>query len=111
IRMDPRVTASTADLQRQFNLAYAAYQETIAGAKALGEVRALQKELAERSANPGAASASVASLQKKLTALAGPMNAGPFYFYRYSGPPLLSGVAFKLQRLMREVENADFAPA
>ncbi|HET8552125.1 MAG TPA: glycoside hydrolase [Gammaproteobacteria bacterium] len=109
VRMDPRVTASQADLKQQFDLAKRAYDETISGLKALGKIRDLQKQLDQRKAHSGPSTA-IAAYQKQLTALAGPRDAGPYFFYSYDGPPIISGVAYKLRHLMGQVENADRAP-
>ncbi len=109
VRMDPRVKTSTADLRRQYDLAKRAYDQTVAGLKALGKIRDLQAQLAKRAAKPGAP-ASLKAYQKQLDGLAGPRNAPPYFFYFYKGPPIISGIAFQLRRLMGSVENADFAP-
>lgn len=109
VRMDPRVKTSTADLQRQFDLSKQAYDEAITGLTALGKIRDLQAQLAERVAKPGAPAA-LQAYAKKLDELAGPRNAPPFFFFFYKGPPIISGVAFQLRRLMGTVEGADFAP-
>lgn len=106
VRMDPRVRTSITDLKKQFTLAKHAYDETMVGVKALGQIRNVQRQLKSRKKQ----SPSVVAYEKKLQAIAGPESAGPFYFYFHKGTPIISGTTFKLMRLMGEIENADRAP-
>jgi photosystem II stability/assembly factor-like uncharacterized protein len=109
VRMDPRVKTSVADLGRQFDLARQAYDQTLAGLKALGQIRDLQKQLQQRSGKSGKPAAS-AAYAKELDAIAGKEPADPFFYYGYKGPPNLASVAWSLRQLMGAVEAADRAP-
>jgi hypothetical protein len=110
VRMDPRVKTSDADLKRQFELAKQAYDQAIAGLKALGQIRDLQRQLKTRQQRSGGSARAIAAYAKKLKAIAGPKPTSPYFFYIYQGPPVLASVAFSLRRSMGAVENADRAP-
>jgi hypothetical protein len=108
VRMDPRVKTSHADLSRQFALSKRAYDDAVAGLKALGEIRAVQRQLAAH--KDAASNAATAAYAKQLKAIAGPQPSGPYFFYGYDGPPTLASVAWSLRRLMGEIQAADRAP-
>jgi photosystem II stability/assembly factor-like uncharacterized protein len=109
VRMDPRVNTPFAGLEKQFKLSKQAYDQILAGVKALGQIRDLQKKLKTRLKKSGSNS-KLSAYMKKLKALAGPADAGRFFFFRYHGPPIFTGVAHKLWREMAQMQNADNAP-
>jgi photosystem II stability/assembly factor-like uncharacterized protein len=105
VKMDPRVQASEASLQQQFDASMRAYREATAAGAALEQVRALEKKLPA-----GQSSAGLASYRKQLEALSGPEDASPFAFFFNHGPPTLGSIQFSLQMLLGQMQDADRAP-
>jgi hypothetical protein len=79
VRMDPRVTAPKADLQRQHDLALRAYRGWDSAMAAYDQVRALRAQIAKRLDGPGGDSviARLRALDGRLAALEGAGRRGP----------------------------------
>jgi hypothetical protein len=107
VKMDPRVKASTADLQTQFNVSKSMYDSLLKATEALHEITVLRQQMKARSAD--AAVGSAQALNAKLDAIAGREGrgggrGGPV------GPPTLTSVRAQIARLEHEIENTDEAP-
>ncbi len=110
--MDPRVRTSAADLEAQFALSKAMYDDALRATTALHEITVLREQLHRKSAAPVANAAD--SLESKLTAIAGRGEGGrggggggrggP------AGPPNLTGLRLQLARMEHTVQSADEAP-
>ena len=110
VAMDPRVKASTAELEAQFKLAKAMYDDVTNATAALHEISVLREQLKARAGQAPVASSSP-SIESKLDAIAGPEHGGRGGFMRGPmGPPTLTSVRLILARLEHSVENADVAP-
>jgi len=117
VKMDPRVKTSTADLERQFQLA----AKLAAG---IGEVSAavqqaddLQKQIAARSkeaAGNAEVAAALAELEKKVSAAAGSGAGGGYGYFGFAvpgkEPTTLRQVSTAFGALMGIIESADTAP-
>jgi hypothetical protein len=109
VRMDPRVKASTTDLQQQFDKSMQAYEEAMSASRTLGQVRDLEKQIAKREAG-NKPTGKLAAYDKQLEALSGPKATSPFEFFFHRGPPNLGSVGGSLQMLMNRMQGADQAP-
>ena len=105
VKMDPRVTTSTADLQKQFDASMQAYQQAVAASEALGQVRDMEKQVAARKPSD-----KLAAYEKQLEALSGPKATSPVAFFFHRGPPNLGSLGGSLQMLMASMQGADQAP-
>lgn len=105
VKMDPRVRTSGAALQQQFDASMRASQEAMAASAALGQVRALEKQIAARKP-----SAKMTSYRKQLEDLSGPEATSRFAFFFQKGPPTLGSIGGSLQMLMGRMQEADRAP-
>jgi hypothetical protein len=105
VKMDPRVHAPEAALQRQFDASMRAYHEAMAASAALGQARDLEKQIAARKS-----SAKLASYRKQLEELSGPEVTSPYALFFHHGPPTLGTIGLSLQMLMRRMQAADRAP-
>jgi hypothetical protein len=108
IVMDPRVKTSTADLENQFKISKAIYDDTLRANAAIHEITVLREQLEAKAKQPPVANAGE-SIQSKLDQIAGKEHeerrrGGP------AGPPTLESVRMQLARLEHEVQNADEAP-
>ena len=110
IAMDPRVKTPMAELEQQFAIAKAIYDDLLSEADALREIAELRDQLKARAGQPDVAKADPL-LQSKLDGIAGAVGGrraggrgGP------AGPPNLATVRMQLARLEHEIENADQAP-
>lgn len=111
--MDPRVKTARADLQAQFDLSKAMYDNLLKATSALHEITVLREQLKARAGQAPVAEAD-RSLQAKLDAIAGSERAGrgaggggrggPV------GPPNLNSARTQLARIEHEVQKADEAP-
>ncbi len=125
--MDPRVKTSPADLQAQFALAKAVYDDTLRATVAIHEITVLREQLAGQ---PGARAGEQLkgtthatqltakppvtlgeSFENDLDKIAGRVD-GPHGGARGgpAGPPTLSSVRLQLARMEHSVQNADFRP-
>lgn len=109
VLMDPTIPSAMEDLQKQFDLSKGAYDQILDGVYALGQIRYFQDELETR-INQIGENKIAASYMKKLEELAGPKNADRFFFFRYNGPPVFTGLAQTLWRQMAQMQDADYAP-
>jgi hypothetical protein len=111
--MDPRVKTSMADLEAQFVISKAIYDDALRATAALHEITVLRDQLKTKPAAPVANAAD--SLETKLTAIAGRAEGGrgggggggrggP------AGPPNLTALRLQLARMEHTVQSADEAP-
>jgi len=110
VRMDPRVQASNADLQKQFDASMRAYDQTVSAVNALGQIRDLQKQLQARQAKAHSPDKKMTDYAKQLDALAGPPPKEESEFPDFRGPPTLDTLAWSLRMVMGSMQNADKAP-
>ncbi|PYS48907.1 MAG: glycoside hydrolase [Acidobacteria bacterium] len=106
VKMDPRVTTSTADLSKQFELSKQLYNEWLKLQPINERLNSLAKELANVSTRVGkesAAANAVDALNKKLQELTGAAN------FRPGAPPNLV-VLGRLETLFRVIQGVDAAP-
>ncbi|MEO8726965.1 MAG: glycoside hydrolase, partial [Acidobacteriaceae bacterium] len=100
VRMDPRVKASTEDLQAQFDASKQLYDDALQASEALQQIQSLREQI-KKSAPNGS------ELDKKLEALAG--KAGGFR-RGPAGPPTLTSARGTVIRLEHELQASDVAP-
>jgi hypothetical protein len=109
--MDPRVKTSVPDLESQFAISKAMYDDALRATTALHEISVLRDQLKFKPAPPVADAAD--SLEAKLTKIAGRAESGrgggggrgsP------AGPPNLTSLRLQLARFEHTVQNADEAP-
>jgi photosystem II stability/assembly factor-like uncharacterized protein len=109
--MDPRVKTPAAQLEEQFTVSKAIYDDALRATAALHEITVLREQLSAKSAQPPVAAAGD-SLESKLTKIAGGRGeaargggrGGP------TGPPNLTTLRLQLARLEHTVQSADMAP-
>jgi photosystem II stability/assembly factor-like uncharacterized protein len=109
IVMDPRVKTSSADLQQQFKVSKAIYDDTLHATTAIHEITVLRDQMESgKSTVPGS---SATALEEKLNVIAGRergggggRRGGP------AGPPTLGTVRTQLARIEHSIQNADAAP-
>jgi hypothetical protein len=112
--MDPRVKTPMADLEAQFKLSKAMYDDAMHATTALHEIAVLRDQMKTRAAQPPVAGAGD-SLESKLNAIAGRAEGGrgggggggrggP------AGPPNLSALRLQLARMEHTVQAADMSP-
>jgi photosystem II stability/assembly factor-like uncharacterized protein len=111
VSMDPRVHASSAELQAQFDVSQQASAAAQQIAKAMAEATPIEKRLQTTKLNPSAPP-DVTDFEKKFTAVVGPPPGG------YGTPviPLdtdetsLRHLATKFRELLAAIQSADVAP-
>jgi hypothetical protein len=105
--MDPRVKTPVGELEEQFRVSKAIYDDALRATEALHQITVLREQLSAKSAQPPVASAGD-SLESKLTQIAGGLGGGgrggP------AGPPNLTTLRLQLARMEHTVQNADAAP-
>jgi photosystem II stability/assembly factor-like uncharacterized protein len=106
VALDPRVKTSVADLDKQFALSKAIYDDMLTATAALRQVAVLREQLEKQPAGDARE-----ALEAKLNAVAGRERGGggggrgaP------AGPPTLTSVRSALARLEHSIQNADVAP-
>ena len=109
--MDPRVKTPMADLEAQFNVSKAIYDDALKATSALHEITVLRDQMR---AKPTPAPAGGDSLESKLTKIAGGRGeggarggggrGGPV------GPPNLTTLRLQLARMEVALQSADAAP-
>ena len=111
IVMDSRVKTPAADLQKQFDIAFSIYSDTLKATTAMHEVQVLRDQLRARGTQAPVQQEGD-SLQTKLNRIAGGAGGGRGGGGRGgpAGPPNLGSVRTGLARLLKQVENADQAP-
>jgi photosystem II stability/assembly factor-like uncharacterized protein len=107
--MDPRVKTSIADLQAQFDISKAMYDDTMRATRAIHEATVLRDQY--ESPNSKVPADSTAALETKLENIigrergeGGGRRGGP------AGPPNLTTVRATLVRIEHSIQNADEAP-
>jgi photosystem II stability/assembly factor-like uncharacterized protein len=110
IVMDPRVKTSMADLETQFNLSKAIYDDALRATTALHEITVLREQLQARGAAPAPD-----SLESKLTKIAGGRDAaggrgGGGGRGGFGGPANLTTLRLQLARMEHTVQSADLPP-
>jgi len=107
VRMDPRVTASTADLQKQFDLSQRVYQDLLALQAVIEKVTAARSQLKSmREKASGADAARIDEAGKELEALEG----GGGRRRRGPQPENLTGVRASLLEMLTILQEVDAAP-
>jgi photosystem II stability/assembly factor-like uncharacterized protein len=108
--MDPRVKTSMADLQTQFDLSKAIYDDAMKATTALHEITVLREQLATKGGAPGGPD----SLESKLTKIAGGRGEGGGGRGGggggRGGPANLTTLRQQLAREEHTVQSADLAP-
>jgi photosystem II stability/assembly factor-like uncharacterized protein len=111
--MDPRVKTPMAELEEQFKVSKAIYDDALRATAALHEITVLREQLSAKSAQPPVASAGD-SLESKLTKIAGGRGegarAGGGSRGGPAGPPNLTTLRLQLARMEHTVQSADVAP-
>jgi photosystem II stability/assembly factor-like uncharacterized protein len=111
--MDPRVKTPVAELEEQFKVSKAIYDDALRATAALHEITVLREQLSAKSAQPPVASAGD-SLESKLTKIAGGRGegarAGGGGRGTPAGPPNLTTLRLQLARMEHTVQSADVAP-
>jgi hypothetical protein len=107
--MDPRVKASTQELEQQFTMAKRMYDDLMKATAAMHEISVLREQLKARSGQPAVGQAGP-TIDSKLDAIAGPEHAGRGPGRGPAGPATLGSVRTQLARLMHSIEAADVAP-
>jgi hypothetical protein len=109
VMLDPRVKTSATDLEQQFKVSKAIYDDMLHATRAVHEITVLRDQM-DSGKSPIAAS-SAAELQEKLNVIAGRergggggRRGGP------AGPPNLSSVRMQLARIEHSIQSADAAP-
>jgi len=109
--MDPRVKTSLADLQQQFDVSKAMYDEMMRATKAIHEATVLRDQMSSGKSN--VPSGTGAALESKLEQIIGRergeggpggRRGGP------AGPPTIGSVRTTLARIEHSIQNADAAP-
>ena len=105
VKIDPRVKASSADLELQFELSKKLYETRPALETLNSRMTQLNKELtkAKERAGNNAVSAQIEALSKDLQKKFASLNARP-------GTPLELEVLSNLRTLFAEIQNVDVAP-
>jgi hypothetical protein len=110
IVIDPRVKTSSADLQQQFKVSKAIYDDTLHATTAIHEITVLRDQLGTgKSTVP---SSGATALEEKLNVIAGSERGGGGGGRRGgpAGPPTLGSVRTQLARIEHSIQNADAAP-
>jgi photosystem II stability/assembly factor-like uncharacterized protein len=115
IRMDPRVKTPLPALTQQFALSKRLYDNVVASAPALEQLRTLRTQLTQVKQNAqGPAADAIAAFEKKLTAIAGAAPAEGGFGGRMGGggggADTLAGVRGALSQLMGALQQADVTP-
>jgi photosystem II stability/assembly factor-like uncharacterized protein len=105
--MDPRVKTSTADLEQQFTVSKAMYDDMLKATVAIHEITVLRDQMKSQTAAITGTDAQ--ALKAKLDAIAG-SDQGGFRRGGGGGPATLTSVRLQLSRLEHSVQNADVAP-
>lgn len=108
--MDPRVKTSTGDLEEQFRLSKAIYDDLMRATAALHEITVLRDQLKARKQR-GTMPNSSDSLEAKLDKIAGPERR-EFGGGREgaASPPTLGSARMQLARMEHHIQSADEAP-
>jgi len=112
VKMDPRVKTPLPSLMQQFTLSKQLYDDVVATSAALEQLRALRSQLRQlrERAGQGAATETLANVDKKLEALEG-REGGRFGRFRGGEPDdTLNSVSGSLGMLMGVLQGADVAP-
>ncbi len=109
--MDPRVKTSASDLENQFKVSKAIYDDLLNATSAIHEITVLREQLKARQAQPPVANTSD-SLEAKLDKIAGSERGlrGMGGRGAPAGPATLTSVRTQLARVEHSIQNADEAP-
>ena len=108
VRMDPRVTTSTADLQRQFDLSKALYDGIGEVTRSMDRLHAVREQIKALTGRSGSLAPSLAALDLSAVRLEGSADAG-------SGAPPAGAITFQsvsggLRSMLSLLQSADVAP-
>jgi hypothetical protein len=108
--LDPRVKASAADIQQQFKVSKAIYDDTMRATIAIHEITVLRDQM--NSGKSPISGSSKAALDEKLNGIAGLERGGGGGGRRGgpAGPPNLGSVRTQLARIEHSIQNAEAAP-
>jgi len=106
--MDPRVKTSLADLQAQFDVSKAMYDNLLKMTSTLHEITVLREQMKARSNQAPIADADKA-IEAKLDTIAG-SEARERGRGAPTGPPNLTSLRSQIARLEHSIQNADVAP-
>ncbi len=106
IVMDPRVKTSPADLEAQFKISKAIYDDLMHSTAAIHEITVLRDQLQARQRQVTGGD----SLEAKLDKIAGSERGERGGRGGSGGPPTLRSVRTQLARIEHEIQNADEAP-
>jgi hypothetical protein len=111
IVMDPRVKTPATDLEQQFKVSKAIYDDLLRTTLAIHEITVLREQLKAREKQAPVAGAGD-SLEAKLDKIAGSERGGRGGGGRGGpmGPPNLGSVRTQLARVEHQIQNADQAP-
>ena len=111
IVMDPRVKTPATDLEQQFKVSKAIYDDLLRATSAIHEITVLREQLKAREKQAPVAGAGD-SLEVKLDKIAGSERGGRGGGGRGGpmGPPNLGSVRTQLARVEHQIQNADQAP-
>ena len=111
IVMDPRVKTPATDLEQQFKVSKAIYDDLLRTTSAIHEITVLREQLKAREKQAPVAGAGD-SLEAKLDKIAGSERGGRGGGGRGGpmGPPNLGSVRTQLARVEHQIQNADQAP-
>ena len=111
IVMDPRVKTPATDLEQQFKVSKAIYDDLLRATSAIHEITVLREQLKAREKQAPVAGAGD-SLEAKLDKIAGSERGGRGGGGRGGpmGPPNLGSVRTQLARVEHQIQNADQAP-
>ncbi len=111
IVMDPRVKTPATDLEQQFKVSKAIYDDLLRATSAIHEITVLRDQLKAREKQAPVAGAGD-SLEVKLDKIAGSERGGRGGGGRGGpmGPPNLGSVRTQLARVEHQIQNADQAP-
>jgi photosystem II stability/assembly factor-like uncharacterized protein len=109
--MDPRVKTPMSELEAQFAISKAMYDDALRCTSALHEITVLREQLATKTPEPGAAN----SLESELTKIAGGRREGGARGGGggrggQAGPPNITTLRLQLARMEHTVQAADAAP-
>ena len=108
VQMDPRVKASAADLEKQFQLSRRLYNDLLTVAPASNQLGAVSKQVKDlQKQAQGNAATAINALDQKLQALAGTLTRRPG---PGNEPPSLDGMRTRLIALFGVLQEVDAAP-
>ena len=108
VRMDPRVTTSTTDLQRQFDLSKALYDGVVEVTRSMDRLHAVREQIKALKGRSGSLEPSLVGLDRSAATLEGSVDASS------AAPPdgaiTFQSVSGKLRSMLSLLQSADVAP-